>query len=392
MRNSTVIGLLLAGFVFAAPGAELKFKPVEIDKAIEIGYGIAAADVNGDKKIDLVLVDKAQVVWYENPSWKKHVIAEKLTARDHVCVAAADIDGDGKAEIAAGAEWNPGDTVNSGAVFYLIPPEDRAQKWEPVKLHHEPTVHRMRWVKNAEGKFDLVVVPLHGRGNDAKAEGAGVKILAYKMPKDPKQEWQMELLDQSLHKTHNFDPVQLDRDPAEEMYIVGKEGLFALDTAQRKLSLLGTNGLGGAGEVRALRVGGKLAGIATVEPMHGNTLAFYTAPLASEAAGATWHRTVLDENLVDGHALACGDLDGNGRDEIVVGWRAMNRPGAKVGVKVFTAAEDANRKWTGTMVDDGGMACEDLLLADLNGDGKLDIAAAGRATKNVKIYFNETAK
>jgi hypothetical protein len=38
------------------------------------------------------------------------------------------------------------------------------------------------------------------------------------------------------------------------------------------------------------------------------------------------------------------------------------------------------------------MACEDACLADLDGDGKLDIIAAGRATKNVKIYFNEIGK
>lgn len=382
--------LALAAFSTGCLAAELKFKPVEIDKAIEIGYGLAAADVNGDKKTDLVLADKAQIVWYENPSWKKHVIAEKLTPRDHVCVAAADIDQDGKAEIAVGAEWNPGDTVNSGAVFYLAPPSDRTAKWDPVKLHHEPTVHRMRWVKNAEGKFDLVVVPLHGRGNNSKAEGAGVKILAYKMPRDPKQPWKTELLDESLHKTHNFDPVQLDRDPGEEMYVVGKEGLFLLDANTRKLSLLGTNAIDGAGEVRGGRVDNRQAFVATIEPMHGNTLAVYTAPSAVEHADAKWHRTVLDETLVDGHALACGDLIGQGRDQIVVGWRAMNRPGAKVGMKVFTSDDATLRKWTSTMVDDGGMACEDLVLADLNGDGKLDIAAAGRATKNVKIYFNES--
>ena len=390
MKCSTLVVIFIASLAQGSMGAELKFKTVEIDKAIEIGYGIAAADVNGDKKMDLVLADKGQIVWYENPSWNKHVIAEKLTQRDHVCIAAADVDGDGKAEIAVGAEWNPGDTVNSGAVFYLIPPSDRTQKWESVKLHHEPTVHRMRWVKNEEGKSDLVVMPLHGRGNNAKAEGAGVKILAYKMPKDPKQPWKTELLDESLHKTHNFDPVQLDRDPAEEMYVVGKEGLFMLNGS--KLSLLGTNDIGGAGEVRNGNVARKSAFVAVIEPMHGNTLAVYTAPSAIEQADAKWHRTVLDESLIDGHALACGDLIGQGRDQIVVGWRAMNRPGGKVGVKVFTAEDNELRKWTPTMVDDGGMACEDLLLADLNGDGKLDIAAAGRATKNVKIYFNETSK
>jgi hypothetical protein len=392
MKESIVSLALLASCGISIFGAEIKFRSVDVDKSIEIGYGIAAADVNGDKKLDLVLADKNLIVWYENPSWQKHIIAEKLTPKDHVCIAAADIDGDGKAEIAAGAEWNPGDTVNSGAVFYLIPPADRTQKWEPVKLPHEPTVHRMRWVKNADGKFDLVVVPLHGRGNNAKAEGAGAKILAYKMPADPKQPWKTVALDESLHKTHNFDPVQWDRGGAQELLVAGKEGIFLLDPEKTKLTGLGTNNIDGSGEVRAGRIGGRVSFITAVEPMHGNTLALYTAPSATEHADAKWHRLVLDESLIDGHALACGDLIGQGRDQIVVGWRAMNRPGAKVGIKLFTSEDDQLKKWTPTMVDDGGMACEDLVLADLNGDGKLDIVAAGRATKNVKIYFNESSK
>ncbi|MEN2281131.1 FG-GAP-like repeat-containing protein [Algoriphagus sp. SE2] len=34
------------------------------------------------------------------------------------------------------------------------------------------------------------------------------------------------------------------------------------------------------------------------------------------------------------------------------------------------------------------MACESLTSADLDGDGKLDLIAAGRATNNLKIYWN----
>jgi len=131
-----LLGSLLILNAHAAPPAP-KFRAVEIDK-IQIGYGVTVADVDGDKRPDIVLVDKNQVAWYQNPTWEKHVIAENLTKLDHVCIAAADIDGDGKAEIAVGAGWNPGDTVNSGAVFYLVPPADRRQKWRLVELRSAP--------------------------------------------------------------------------------------------------------------------------------------------------------------------------------------------------------------------------------------------------------------
>src|SRR5262245_27344165 len=78
------------------------FRPVDVDTKVEIGYGLAIADVDGDKKPDILLADKNLIVWYRNPSWEKFVIAEKLTKLDHVCIAAADIDGDGKAEVAVG--------------------------------------------------------------------------------------------------------------------------------------------------------------------------------------------------------------------------------------------------------------------------------------------------
>ena len=41
------------------------------------------------------------------------------------------------------------------------------------------------------------------------------------------------------------------------------------------------------------------------------------------------------------------------------------------------------------IVDDNEMATEDIRVADLNADGKIDIVAAGRASHNLKIYFNE---
>jgi hypothetical protein len=127
-----LLTVLASGIVTAAGAQAPVFRPVEIDPKVEIGYGLAIADVNGDGKLDVLLADKRLIVWYENPQWQKHVMAENLTALDHVCIAAEDINGDGKAEVAVGAGWNPGDTLKSGAVFYLAPPSDRTARWRPT--------------------------------------------------------------------------------------------------------------------------------------------------------------------------------------------------------------------------------------------------------------------
>ena len=102
--------------------AEPKFKTQEIDAEVGVGYGLQIADMNGDGRSDIILCDKDKIVWYQNPSWKKHQISGKLTQRDHVCVTARDINGDGKAEIAVGGQWNIGesnDSAKSGSIFYL---------------------------------------------------------------------------------------------------------------------------------------------------------------------------------------------------------------------------------------------------------------------------------
>jgi hypothetical protein len=341
--------------------------------------------MDGDGKPDIVLADKNQFVWYRNPGWEKFVLAENLTRLDNVCIAARDIDGDGKAEVAVGAGWNPNDTTGSGAVFYLNPPKVRTQKWEAIALPHVPTIHRMRWVEAPRGGFELVSVPLHGYGNK-NGEGDGVPIMAYRRPADPRQPWTTNIIAKQWHKTHNFDVDE------SSLLIAAKEGIAFIirpRTAAQRIQLLATNDVGGMGEVRQGHEGNRSSFIAAIEPMHGTNLAIFTAPHVDEPAGATWHRRVLDSSFNDGHGLACGDLLGVGRDQIVVGWRAMGKPGARVGIKLFASMDKQLKEWRGTLIDDNGMACEDLCLADLNGDGKLDIIAAGRGTKNVKVYFNE---
>lgn len=372
-----------------------KFESQLIDDKVSIGYGLAIGDVDGDKKPDILLADKKQFVWYRNGDWKRFIMVDNLTESDNVCIAARDIDGDGRVEVAVGAQWNPSetsDTVKSGAVYYLTRPKDVTKPWTPVKLHHEPVTHRMRWVKASAGKYHLVVLPLHGRGNKG-GEGAGVKIFAYEMPSNPgKQPWKLTLLDESMHLTHNLDVGAGTGAGSETIYIGGKEGIKAFVYRGNKWTAAGSQPWvvegRSFGELRADSRGALVAGI---EPMHGNELTIYTAAAGGKRLPASGPddlvRTVLTSDLNQGHALAVTDLLASGSNQIVAGWREPDKQG-KVGIKLFYKETNDAADWSEHWIDENGMACEDLQVADLNGDGKPDIIAAGRATKNLKIYWN----
>ncbi len=381
MKTPLPILLLTVSSAIAGPA----FTAKTVDDKISIGYGLAIGDVDGDKKPDILLADAKEIVWYKNPGWEKSVIAKNLTLRDNVCIAARDLDGDGKVEIAVGAQWNPGETTNeaeSGAVFYLMRPEKAGDLWKPVKLPHEPTTHRMHWAQTGARRYALVVLPLHGRGN-VNGAGAGVKIIAYTFPDKPGDAaaWKQTVLDSALHVTHNFD-LRSDTD-CDELLIGGKETIFrALPQGEGWMIMplertdITIPPWGGAGEVR---YGPGPNQVACIEPFHGPHLTLLT----HEEKTRTWHRRVLDSTFNQGHALAIGDVLGLGKNQIVAGWREPNAA-KQFGIKIYREEAGAWKSdWVG---EPNTMACEDLKLADLDGDGRPEIIAAGRSTKNVVIY------
>lgn len=402
----TALAAVAASPLFAADFP--RFKTQEIDTGLKIGYAVITADVDGDKKPDIVVVDQHKVVWYRNPGaqgaeWKKFVMLDGKTRPDNVCIAPIDIDGDGLPEFVLGAAWKPFDTSKPAQLVWLKRGQDVTAEWTMHELPcDEPTVHRVRVADiDGDGKPEVILAPLMGRDSTAKGnwmDGRPVRIVAYKVPaKEPekKENWKPVVINDELHVVHNFFTLP-DPNPRPGLLYASYDGVYAsrfkgdgFETGRlHEANQANPKGNRGASEVKATRtIGGKLV-IATIEPWHGNQVVVYTV-----GEGAKFDRHVIDEQLRWGHAVWFADLDGDGADELVIGVRDDPKAGdafkERRGVRIYKCTDGKGARWERHVLENGGVAVEDLTAADLDGDGKIDIIAVGRATGNCRIYWNQ---
>ena len=372
----------VSGQQTATSNPALQFRAQEIATDFGVGYAVVPGDVNGDKQMDVLAISGTELVWFKAPTWEKTVIlGPGATTADNVTLAPYDIDGDGRLDVALGAGWT---RQNTGTLQWVKQnPPGTTPAWEVFPISAEPTLHRIRWADvDGDGKQELIVAPLHGKGAKGPDwEGPAARVLVFRPPQNPRTEpWPMEVAAEANHIQHNFLPMNLDTDKQDELVTASKEGLYVLDRSGDNKWTRTLLGEGAPGEVKLGRVGDRRM-LATVEPWHGAGIAIY-----AEQKG-TWAKTMIESALTDGHALGWADFDGDGNDDLAAGWRGAPKPG----VAIYTVDREGALK-SKTMVDDGGMATEDLIVGDFNGDKKPDIVASGRATRNVKVYWNETTK
>ena len=130
--------LLFSVFSLAlAPAAQrdVRFETQQIRDDFGVGYAVTVADVNGDKKPDVLAISGTQLVWFENPSWQAHVVLDGQTPKDNVTLAPHDIDRDGRLDVALGATWNPSDTNGGGTLHWAVAGR-RGRELDAARHHH----------------------------------------------------------------------------------------------------------------------------------------------------------------------------------------------------------------------------------------------------------------
>jgi len=358
------------------------------------GYKVSAADIDLDGKLDIICLatNPSCLAWYKNPTWEKHDLTSK--AKDFIDLAPYDIDKDGRIDLAIAHEFGMQRTNSGGLLHWLRCPQDPTQEWPMYVAGAEPTSHRIKWADiNGDGRKELVNAPIMGRNAKAPLWNVGVTLIWYEIPEPPTTEpWEPHIIDNQLTVIHGISIVNWDNDSLDDILLASFEGihLYQPQVEGDKISWKKTKlGVGeqinpekrGSSEIALGNLQSKNRRfLASIEPWHGESVVVYTPGSGSDTL---WQRSVIDTTFNEGHALVCADLDGDGDDEIVAGYRGKGQS-----LYVYNCLDSIGKRWERIVLDEGDMAASGLHIADVNNDGRLDVICVGTATSNIKWYEN----
>ena len=390
-RTCFRVGCTVAALCMAAGSAAQDlpgFDRQVLDEEFQGGYGVDFADIDGDGRTDLVAwaTNPGQLAWFRNPDWDKYAVTS--TMQGNIDSAPLDIDGDGDMDLVLAHDFSLGNSTGGGVIHWMENPGDPManQEWRAHYIDEIPTSHRVHWADvNGDGQQELVNLPIIGIGASGPLYDVGLQLKSYLVPEDLTVEsWNGVVLDDSLEMSHGMSSVDWDGDGREDLLTASFGGvhLFQLATNGRAVSKTRVGeGLQGPERpgIGSSEVGvGSFPGgryVATVEPWHGNQVVVY------QGDEFPWNRIEIDDGLAGGHALITADLDNDGVDEIIAGGRS------EPFLLAIYQYDDRAERWRRQDLDTG-VAVSGLAAADMDGDGDIDLAAVGSATRSVVVYRN----
>ena len=369
--------LVVAAQSGTSESRSFSFTPHDIANGLEGGYQTVAADLNKDGRPDIIALSTRlpELVWYENPTWTRHVLASGFERL--INLAAIDLDGDLIPEIAVAASFATRPDASQGVVFLLTHGADVREPWSKREIDRAPTTHRLRWFAADGGEKWLIGAPLVGETSQQPDDNTPTPIYYYRPP-----DWKREIVtDAERGVVHGLEASTWDGTPGQVVLSAGFMGIhryqFGGGRWQRTEVTAGDPApwpKSGASEVKVGHLG-KEQFVATIEPWHGNQVVIYR-----DRQGRL-ERQVVDAELTNGHTIVAVDLDGDGRDEVIAGHTR-----GKPAIWIYRATGDT---WSRTALDTdmAGSACA---ASDLNGDRRIDLVCIGGTT--LRWYENTSVR
>jgi hypothetical protein len=302
----------------------------------------AIGDINGDKRPDVVVVKNlhGHVVWFENSGapadgkpWKRHVIS--TDCKHAYDVALADFNGDGWLDVAV--------STFAGNHFAWYENPGKAGFGKEWKKHLiADKLNETRTVSagdiNGDGRIDLLGTARLGN-----------LVVWFENPGKPGKPWTQHVIDRdSLCPTHGH---LVDMDGDGDLDVVMAIGMLAAPGKANTHQVVWYENVGKPGKGRA--------------------------------PGGSWKKHVIGP-LDSAFEAVAGDLNGDGHlDVAATSWSARGR------LVWFENSGDPRGKWTKHVLKDNWPRANQVILADLAGNKRLDIAAtAERGANELRWWKN----
>jgi Aldos-2-ulose dehydratase, beta-propeller domain/FG-GAP-like repeat len=343
------------------------------------GYQVVVSDLNKDGKPDLIALgtNMQDLVWFENPAWKRHIIAGGFTKLINLAV----LNYKSHPVIVLASNFSSEAKNSLGIISVLEPGSDVTKLWNIREIDRIPTAHRVRLADiDGSGNKVVIVAPLTAADASSPEYKGHVPLVYYKPG-----EWKRRLIgDQNEGVMHGIYVIDWDGDGRDEILAASFIGihLYKLlpDGSWSWTEIVKGDPSpwpkSGASDL-ALGQVGKSRFICSIEPWHGNQVVVY------KKQDNKWARKVIDDSFKEGHTIFTADLNNDGNDEIIAGYRLEGGSAF-----IYTAEDGHGLRWKRNILDNkiSAAACE---VADLNNDGKLDITVIGSATNDLKWYENK---